>query len=237
MAPARATVVAAFLDAEHKRSEITETELDLFVATHMANPDVVARLPREDERINTSGKNLVVIPIDHFDYGFTLPPLIEFIEILDFFDIVPDQLSPNIVASVMSFIIYLRTERVKFTMDLFRHCFVIRSITSGKKDNRIFKGVVYFGCTSMKAVNLQNKFPNWSTRFLMFEGNLGLMPVRPQVRAANLFDRFGVDGVEKEIVGFLAGSQLDIQHYILMLLVVAEWPIEESKYFKRLVNN
>ncbi|KAK8970463.1 hypothetical protein KSP40_PGU008555 [Platanthera guangdongensis] len=40
------------------------------------------------------------------------------------------QLAPNTLAAICSFISYLRSEKIAFTMNIFRKMFSVRSITS-----------------------------------------------------------------------------------------------------------
>ncbi|KAK8969873.1 hypothetical protein KSP40_PGU007500 [Platanthera guangdongensis] len=233
MSSARNKAVAAFLTAEHKRSKITQSELDDFFTRHMGDSEIIARLLEDDERINTAHHNLVTIPIDHFSFGFAFPPLIELIKILDFYGVVLDQLSLNTVTSIMSFIIYLRKEQVTFTMNLFRNFFVTQSITTDKGVNKVFRGVLYFGSTGMKVVNLPNKVSRWSERYLMFEGNLQLLPFKPQVRPSNTFQPNSLGEVEEDIVKFLANERLDVKHYISPLQPVTDLPVEERRRMER----
>ncbi|KAK8935779.1 hypothetical protein KSP39_PZI014143 [Platanthera zijinensis] len=194
----------------------------------MKDSPLLARLPLPHERINTSAANQIAIPIDHFDCGFGLPVLMEAVAVFDHYGVVPGQLPPNSISAIYSFISYLRSERVRFSIRLFRECFSVRSIPdSGTK---IFRGHLYFGCRGLKVVNLANKIANWSERYLIFEGNLGLLPVHPQVRDEAAFGSSGLDGVEKEIFNFFKGERLDVTHYLPLLPTLEDVHAEDSKY-------
>ncbi|KAK8970490.1 hypothetical protein KSP40_PGU001312 [Platanthera guangdongensis] len=153
--------------------------------------------------------------------------MMEVVAVFDHYGVVPGQLPPNSIAAIYCFISYLRSERVCFSMRLFRECFSVRSIPdSGTK---IFRGHLYFGCRGLKIVNLANKIANWSERFLIFEGNLGLLPVDPQIREEAAFGSSGLDGVEKEIYNFFKGERLDVNHYIPLLPSLVGIEAEDSK--------
>ncbi|KAK8963888.1 hypothetical protein KSP40_PGU007465 [Platanthera guangdongensis] len=153
--------------------------------------------------------------------------MLETVAVFDHYGVVPGQLPPNSIAAIYSFISYLRSERVRFSMRLFRECFSVRSIPdSGTK---IFRGNLYFGCRGLKIVNLANKIANWPERFLIFEGNLGLLPVDPQIREEAAFGSSGLDGMEKEIYDFFKGERLDVNHYIPLLLSLVGVEAEDIK--------
>ncbi|KAK8935249.1 hypothetical protein KSP39_PZI014150 [Platanthera zijinensis] len=194
----------------------------------MKDSPLLARLPLPHERINTSAANKIAILVDHFDCGFRFPVLMEFVAVFDHYGVVPGQLPPNSIAAIYNFISYLRSERVRFSIKLFRECFSVRSIPdSGIK---IFRGHLYFGCRGLKFVNLANKIPNWSERYLIFEGQLGLLLVHPQVRDEAAFGNTGLDGLEKDIFDFFKGERLDVVQYLPLLPTLEDVHAEDSKY-------
>ncbi|KAK8941719.1 hypothetical protein KSP40_PGU000104 [Platanthera guangdongensis] len=71
---------------------------------------------------------------------------------------VPGQLAPNTLAAICSFISYLRSEKIAFSMNIFRKMFSVRSITAS--GGCPYKGVIYFYCRGMKVVGLPNKIHN-----------------------------------------------------------------------------
>ncbi|KAK8946663.1 hypothetical protein KSP39_PZI007384 [Platanthera zijinensis] len=194
----------------------------------MKDSPLLVRLPLSHERINTSTTNQIAVPVDHFDCGFRFPVLMEAVAVFDHYGVVPGQLPPNSIAAIYSFISYLRSERVCFSIKLFRECFSVRSIPdSGTK---IFRGHLYFGCRGLKVDNLANKIPNWSERYLIFEGQLGLLLVHPQVRDEAAFGSSGLDDLEKDIFDFFKGERLDIVHYLPLLPTLEDVHVEDNKY-------
>ncbi|KAK8953530.1 hypothetical protein KSP40_PGU000069 [Platanthera guangdongensis] len=143
---------------------------------------------------------------------------------------VPGQLAPNTVAAIYSFLSYLRSEKITFSLNIFRKIFSGRSITPF--GGLPYKGVIYFYCRGMKVMGLPNKIHNWTSRFLIFEGDLGFIRTYPQERADSAFKSVRLDAVELAIVEFLAGARLDIVHYIPLLASLGDANLEESKLLR-----
>ncbi|KAK8946085.1 hypothetical protein KSP40_PGU002271 [Platanthera guangdongensis] len=118
-------------------------------------------------------------------------------------------------------------------MNIFRKMFSIRSIASF--GCRPYKGVIYFYCRGMKVVGLHNKVHNWTSRFLIFEGDLGFAHTYPQERVASVFMSVQLDAMESAIVKFLADARLDIEYYIPLLASLVDVLREESKIFADLM--
>ncbi|KAK8939233.1 hypothetical protein KSP39_PZI011622 [Platanthera zijinensis] len=152
---------------------------------------------------------------DHFDCGFKFPLLWEAAEIFEHYGVVPGQLAPNSMVAICSFIAYLRAERIEFSLKVFRKIFSVRSITpTGDPE---YKGIIYFYCRGMKVVGLPNKIHNWTSRYLIFEGDLGFLHTSPQLRADADFKSVRLNDAETAIVKFLDGARLDVDYYIPLL--------------------
>ncbi|KAK8947082.1 hypothetical protein KSP39_PZI007432 [Platanthera zijinensis] len=215
MVYARTDAAVAFHSMEHKKCKLTEAELDAFIEQHMAGSRVLARLPKEQERLNFSTATQIAIPIDHFDSGFKFPLLWEIADIFDHYAVVPGQLAQNTIAAIYSYVSYLRSEKIAFSLNMFRRIFFVRSITPSR--GRQYKGEIYFYCRGIKVVGLPNKIHNWTSRYLIFKGDLGFSHTCPQVRADSAFKSVKLDAVEGAIVVFLAGARLDIEYYLPLL--------------------
>ncbi|KAK8953109.1 hypothetical protein KSP40_PGU000299 [Platanthera guangdongensis] len=140
------------------------------------------------------------------------------------------QLAPNTLAAICSFISYLRSEKITFSMNIFRKMFSVCLITSSR--GCPYKGVIYFYCRGMKVVGLPNKIHNWTSRFLIFEGDLGFTHTYPQERADSAFKSVPLDAMESAIVKFLADARLDIEYYIPLLASLADVSRKESKLLR-----
>ncbi|KAK8950152.1 hypothetical protein KSP40_PGU003312 [Platanthera guangdongensis] len=143
---------------------------------------------------------------------------------------VSGQLAPNTLAVIFSFISYLRSEKITFSMNIFRKMFSVRSITSFR--GRPYKGVIYFYYRGMKVVGLPNKIHNWTSRFLIFEGDLGFVHTYPQEHADSVFKSVQLDAMESAIVKFQADTRLDTKYYIPVLASLADVSREESKLLR-----
>ncbi|KAK8946235.1 hypothetical protein KSP40_PGU000766 [Platanthera guangdongensis] len=89
------------------------------------------------------------------------------VEIFEHYGMVLGQLAPNTLAAIYSFLSYLRSEKIAFSLNIFRKIFSARSITPF--GGRPYKGVIYFYCRGRKVTGLHNKIHNWTSRFLIFE--------------------------------------------------------------------
>ncbi|KAK8939516.1 hypothetical protein KSP40_PGU002376 [Platanthera guangdongensis] len=99
------------------------------------------------------------------------------VEIFQHYGIVPGQLGPNTLAAIYSFLSYLRSEKITFSLNIFRKIFSARLITPS--GGRHCKGAIYLYCRGMKVTGLPNKIHNWTSRFLIFEGDLGFVQTYP----------------------------------------------------------
>ncbi|KAK8936161.1 hypothetical protein KSP39_PZI012838 [Platanthera zijinensis] len=142
MLSARTDAAGDFRATDHKKCKLTDADLQVFVKKYMADSPVHVRLPLDQERINTSTGNQIVVLIDDFDCGFKFPLLWEIVEIFEHYGIVPGQLAPNTLAAIYSYVSYLRFENITFSLNIFRKIFFVRLITP--LGGRPYKGVMYF---------------------------------------------------------------------------------------------
>ncbi|KAK8968637.1 hypothetical protein KSP40_PGU001645 [Platanthera guangdongensis] len=128
------------------------------------------------------------------------------------------QLAPNTLAAIYSFISYMRSEKIAFSMNIFRKIFSVRSVTPSG-------GLPYKG---VNVVGIPNKIHNWNSMFLIFEGDLLFAHTHPQERADSAFKSVRLDEMESAIVKYLADARLDIEYYIPLLASLAGVSREES---------
>ncbi|KAK8953235.1 hypothetical protein KSP40_PGU000122 [Platanthera guangdongensis] len=194
----------------------------------MADSPVLVCLPANEERLNFSTTTQIAIPVDHFDSGFKFPLLWEIAEIFEHYRIVPSHLAPNTLDAIYSFISYLRSEKITFSLNIFRKIFSVRSITPF--GGCLYMGIINFYCRGMKFMGLSNKIHNCTSRFLIFEGELRFAHTYPQESARNAIKGISLDAMESVIVEFLVGARLDIEHYILLLASLGNVTHEGSKF-------
>ncbi|KAK8968752.1 hypothetical protein KSP40_PGU004333 [Platanthera guangdongensis] len=87
---------------------------------------------------------------------------------LRYYGVVPAQLNPNSVAILMAFICYMRSERIEFSLPIFRKLFTFRA--KG--------GVVFFSGQLLKTIGLANKHHHWDERFIYVSGDFRI-PLKP----------------------------------------------------------
>ncbi|KAK8971560.1 hypothetical protein KSP40_PGU010502 [Platanthera guangdongensis] len=88
---------------------------------------------------------------------------------LRYYGVVPAQLNPNSVAILVAFICYMRSERIEFSLPIFRKLFTFRA--KG--------GVVFFSGQLLKTIGLANKHHHWGERFIFVSGDFGNVPLAP----------------------------------------------------------
>ncbi|KAK8947775.1 hypothetical protein KSP40_PGU009566 [Platanthera guangdongensis] len=88
---------------------------------------------------------------------------------LRYYGVVPAQLNPNSVAILVAFICYMRSERIEFSLTIFRKLFTFRA--KG--------GVVFFSGQLLKTIGLANKHHHWGERFIYVSGDFRNVPLAP----------------------------------------------------------
>ncbi|KAK8971199.1 hypothetical protein KSP40_PGU020874 [Platanthera guangdongensis] len=88
---------------------------------------------------------------------------------LRYYGVVPAQLNPNSVAILVAFICYMRSERIEFSLPIFRKLFTFRA--KG--------GVVFFSGQLLKTIGLSNKHHHWGERFIFVSGDFRNVPLSP----------------------------------------------------------
>ncbi|KAK8926282.1 hypothetical protein KSP39_PZI018822 [Platanthera zijinensis] len=96
-------------------------------------------------RINTCYDDEIAVPLVHFDLGWRFLISWEHVEVFNHCGIIPAQLPPNSITSIYSFVIYLRTEGITFSLDVFKSLFLIRSLKEGKRAE-LLKDCVFESC-------------------------------------------------------------------------------------------
>ncbi|KAK8949347.1 hypothetical protein KSP39_PZI005815 [Platanthera zijinensis] len=128
-----------------------------------------ARNPGNHDKVNAPGAGELAIPYEHFEVGFCLPLWPEIRQALRYYGVVPAQLNPNSVAILVAFICYMRSERIEFSLSIFRKLFNFRA--KG--------GVVFFSGQLLKTTGLANKHHHWGEKFVFVTGDFGNIPLQP----------------------------------------------------------
>ncbi|KAK8965799.1 hypothetical protein KSP40_PGU002093 [Platanthera guangdongensis] len=147
---------------------LTLDEFNLIKTQHVP-AGFIARPPGSHDKVNTAWEGELAIPIEHFEVGFRLPLWPEMRQALRYYGVVPAQLNPNSVAILMAFICYMRSERIEFSLSIFRKLFTFRA--KG--------GVVFFSGKLLKTIGLANKHHHWGERFIYVSGDFGNVPLAP----------------------------------------------------------
>ncbi|KAK8967959.1 hypothetical protein KSP40_PGU006087 [Platanthera guangdongensis] len=143
-------------------------EFNLIKAQHVP-AGFTARNPGNHDKVNSPGEGELAIPIEHFKVGFHLPLCPEMRQALRYYGVVPAQLNPNSVAILMAFICYMRSERIEFSLSIFRKLFTFR----------VKGGVVFFSGQLLETIGLANKHHHWGERFIYVSGDFGNVPLAP----------------------------------------------------------
>ncbi|KAK8948136.1 hypothetical protein KSP40_PGU010616 [Platanthera guangdongensis] len=101
-----------------------------------------------DKSINHFSPTELAIRAEHFEVGLHCPIWSEVRQTLRYFGVVPAQLNPNSIALLVTFICYLREERIEFSLPFFRKLFNFRA-------NR--DGIAFFSGNNLKVKGLANK--------------------------------------------------------------------------------
>ncbi|KAK8967283.1 hypothetical protein KSP40_PGU001825 [Platanthera guangdongensis] len=128
-----------------------------------------ARKPGNHDKVNSAGEGEITILLEHFEVGFRLPLWPEIRQALRYYGVVPAQLNPNSVAIMVAFICYMRSERIEFSLPIFRKLFTFPA--KG--------GVLFFSGQLLKTIGLANKHHNWGERFIFVSGDFGNVPLAP----------------------------------------------------------
>ncbi|PKA50078.1 hypothetical protein AXF42_Ash019596 [Apostasia shenzhenica] len=110
-------------DASYQEILLMEHEVLNTTRGFRGNPNLTIIPPTADFRPNSPPEGAVCVYRAHVEYGLMLPPQSEFKEILNSFQLVPAQLSPNTIAYVYSFQKLLQAQRIPWTLTLFRSLF------------------------------------------------------------------------------------------------------------------
>ncbi|KAK8923735.1 hypothetical protein KSP39_PZI019049 [Platanthera zijinensis] len=130
----------------------------------------VARRPGKEERINELYADELAFLMAHFEVGLRLPLWPEVRKVFKYCGLVPGQMNPNSVAVIVGFACFLREERFKFNLAVFRKLFPFRA----NKDE-----TACFASTHAKVREKVNKSHTWLNKFLSIKGDFGNVPFSP----------------------------------------------------------
>ncbi|PKA66176.1 hypothetical protein AXF42_Ash006873 [Apostasia shenzhenica] len=179
------------------------------------NPCLMVIPPTADLRPNSPPEGAMCVYRAQVEYGLMLPPQPEFKEVLNSFQLVPAQLSPNAVAYIYSFLKLLQARGIAWSLTLFRSLFSWMAVPG------------YRGCLALRSRSRKAKFSgassshsDWRDFYFFVGGDLGI-PLTPGV-------------CHTEFIGdaqWMAGTSVQKN---LEALKGHSWPLKD---FLRLVKN
>ncbi|PKA56678.1 hypothetical protein AXF42_Ash012808 [Apostasia shenzhenica] len=139
------------------------------------NPHLMVIPPAADLRPNRPPEGAVCVYRAQVEYGLMLPPHPEFREVLNSFQLVPAQLSPNVVAYMYSFLKLLQARGISWSLTLFRSLFSWMTVPG------------YGGCLALRSRSRKAMFSgassshsDWRDFYFFVGGDLGI-PLTPGV--------------------------------------------------------
>ncbi|PKA55676.1 hypothetical protein AXF42_Ash011968 [Apostasia shenzhenica] len=162
-------------DSSYQESLLMEHELLNTIRGFRGNPDLTIIPPSADLRPNRPPQGAICIYHAQVEYGLMLPPQLEFREILNSFQLVPAQLSPNAIAYVYSLLKLLQAQEIPWTLTLFRSLFSWMTVPG------------YGGCLALRSKTRRAMFSgassshsDWRDYYFFVGGDLGI-PLTPGV--------------------------------------------------------
>ncbi|KAK8970977.1 hypothetical protein KSP40_PGU012709 [Platanthera guangdongensis] len=120
---------------------------------------------------------------------------------LRYYRVVPAQLIPNSVAILVAFICYIRSERIEFSLPIFRKLFTFRA--KG--------GVVFFSGKLLKTTGLANKHHHWGERFIFVSGDFGNVPLAPIQYEDAAYKPPSLGSRESALLEFFGNKDFNVQ--------------------------
>ncbi|KAK8949427.1 hypothetical protein KSP39_PZI005333 [Platanthera zijinensis] len=155
-----------------------------------------ARNPGNHDRVNTPGAGELAIPLEHFEVGFRLPLWPEVRLALRYYGVVPAQLNPNSVAILIAFICYMRSERIEFSLPIFRKLFNFRAK----------------GGQQLEVTGLANKHHHWGEKFVYVSGDFGNVPLQPVQYEDAAYKPPALGSRESAILEFFGTKEFDVPY-------------------------
>ncbi|PKA63856.1 hypothetical protein AXF42_Ash004866 [Apostasia shenzhenica] len=179
------------------------------------NPCLMVIPPAADLRPNSPPEGAVCVYRAQVEYGLMLSPQPEFKEVLNSFQLMPAQLSPNVVAYIYSFLKLLQARGMAWSLTLFRSLFSWMAVPG------------YGGCLALRSRSRKTMFSgassshsDWRDFYFFVGGDLGI-PLTP-------------GACPTEFIGdaqWMAGTSVQKN---LEVLKGHSWPLKD---FLRLVKN
>ncbi|KAK8968170.1 hypothetical protein KSP40_PGU003608 [Platanthera guangdongensis] len=211
--------VANFTDVIFKKSFTSERDLEEFRQRHIVE-GYSARLLARTERLNSYIKGRLILSPCHFEVGLRLPFWPEYLQILQYFDIVPTQINSNDVAIIMGFLCYLREERIVFDLSVLQEIFAFAATLDG---------IVFFSSHVCTLVGTVNKVHRWSEYLVVVTGDFDGVLGRPHQPADVAFLVPILKGKREKLVEAFCGRQFVVIHWGINVNVLLEIHPCESK--------
>ncbi|KAK8937879.1 hypothetical protein KSP40_PGU022312 [Platanthera guangdongensis] len=169
--------------------------------THYVPAGYTARNPGNHDKVNSAGEGELAIPLEHFEVGFCLPLWPEMRQALRYYGVVPVQLNPNSVAILVAFICYMQSERIEFSLPIFRNLFTFRA-----------KGrVVLFSGQLLRTTGLANKHHHWGDKFVFVSGDFGNVHLAPIQYEYAAYKPPSLGSREIALLEFFGTKDFDVQ--------------------------
>ncbi|KAK8949711.1 hypothetical protein KSP39_PZI005765 [Platanthera zijinensis] len=198
----RAKCARHFVEHCFFEGNTTEEELAECVADYVPS-GFTARLPTEHEVINSFYPDELAFPISHFELGLRLPLWPEIRQMLKYYGAVPAQLNPNAIAMMVALVCYLRRERIKFNLTVFRKLFSYKATPDGG---------AFFGGSLIKVRKVANKHHNWMTKIVFINGDLGNVPFSPQQKDEEVYRSPSVSGNDADLHKLFLHKDFEVAH-------------------------
>ncbi|PKA66091.1 hypothetical protein AXF42_Ash010501 [Apostasia shenzhenica] len=156
-------------DSSYQESLLMEHEVLNTTMEFRGNPNLTIIPPAPDLRPNRPFEGAVCVYRAQVKYGLMLPPQPEFKEILNFFQLIPAQLSPNVITYVCSFLKLLQAQGIPWTLSLFRNLFSWMVVPG-------YRGCLALRSKTMKAIfsGASSSHSNWRDYYFFVGGDLGI---------------------------------------------------------------
>ncbi|KAK8963553.1 hypothetical protein KSP40_PGU001632 [Platanthera guangdongensis] len=102
---------------------------------------------------------------------------------------------------MVSFVSYLRRERIEFNLTLFRKLFSYKATPDG---------VAYFGGSLIKVHEIANKHHTWMTKIAFVKGDLGNIPYLPQHKGEEVYRPPTVSGNDAKLHKYFLHKDFEV---------------------------
>ncbi|PKA65148.1 hypothetical protein AXF42_Ash013269 [Apostasia shenzhenica] len=193
-------------DTSYQESLMMEHEVLNATKGFRGNPLLMVIPPTADLRPNNPPQGAVCVYRAQVEYGLMMPSQTEFKEVLNSFQLVPAQLSPNAVTYMYSFLKLLQARGIAWSLTLFRNLFSWIMVPG-------YRGCLALRSRTRKAMfsGASSSHSDWRDFYFFVGGDLGI-PLTLEFALPS-----SSETSKKEIVVFLKWKEAEIPGSILFL--------------------